>query len=293
MVERGRGDRELLVSRSLAFRRALVVADHAQHRLRIGLVPREGAAFGGDFRRGRVSAAGENGGKRGADRPAVVAVVRDAGRHEEPADVGVAEAKGAVVIGEARDLARRELRHRDRDFERQRPQANRVLVALDVERLGRRIAELQEVEGREIAGRVVEEHVFGARVRRADRPELGAGVPVVDGGVILEPRIGRGPGGVADLLPQVARLHGLRDLAVEAARKIPLAVGLDRVQEGVGQADRIVRVLARDGEIGLRLPVGVVGVEFERRIALAGELDDALDDAVRNLVPARGLDLAF
>ena len=293
MVERGRGDGELLVSRSLAVRRALVIADHPQHRLRIGLVPGEGAALGGDLGRGRISAAGENGGERGADRPAVVAVVRDAGRHEEPADVGVAEAKGAVVIGEARDLARRELRHRDRDFERQRPQANRVLVALDVERLGRRIAELQQVERGEIAGRVVEEHVFGARIGRADRPRLGAGVPVVDGGVILQARIGGGPGGVADLLPQVARLHGLRDFAVEAAREIPLAVVLDRVQEGVGQAHRIVRVLARDGEIGLRLPVGVVGVEFERRIALAGELDDALDDAVRDFVPARGLDLAL
>ena len=64
-------------------------------------------------------------------------------------------------------------------------------------------------------------------------------------------------------------------------------------EEGVGQAHRIVRVLARDGEIGLRLPIGVVGVEFERGVALAGELDDALDDAVRNFVLARGLDLAF
>ena len=124
-------------------------------------------------------------------------------------------------------------------------------------------------------------------------PDFGTGVPVVDGGVILQARIGRGPGGVADLLPQIARLQGLRDLAVEAAGEIPLAVVLDRLKEGVGQAHRIVRVLARDGEIGLRFPVGVVGVEFERRIALAGELDDALDDAVRNFVPARGLDLAL
>ena len=173
MVERGRGDRERLVTRGLALRRALVVADHAQHRVCIGLVAGEGAAFCRDLGRGRVRPAGEDGGERGADRPAVVAVIRNARRHEQAADVGVAEAERAVVVGKARDLAGGELRHRDRDFEGQRPQANRVLVALDVERLGRRVAELQKVEGGEIAGRVVEEHVFGARIRRADRPRFG------------------------------------------------------------------------------------------------------------------------
>ena len=202
MIERGRRDGQRLVARGLAVGGALVIADHAQHRLRIRPVAGEGAALGGDLGRGRIGAAGEDGGERAADRPAVVAVVRNARRHEQAADVGVAEAERAVVIGEARDFLRGELRHRDRNFERQRPQANRVLVAFDVERLGRRVAELQQVERGEIAGRVVEEHVFGARIGRADRPELRARVPVVDGGVILQAGIGGRPCGVADLLPQ-------------------------------------------------------------------------------------------
>ena len=170
MVERGRRDGELLVACGFAVGGALVIADHAQHRLSVRLVSRKGAAPGRDLGRGRIGAAGEDGGKRGADRPSVIAVVRDARRHEQAADIGVAEAERAVVIGEARDLPRGELRHRDRDFERQRPQANRVLISFDVERLGRGIAELKQVEGREIAGRVVEEHVLGARIGGADRP---------------------------------------------------------------------------------------------------------------------------
>ena len=168
-----------------------------------------------------------------------------------------------------------------------------MLIAFDVERLGRRVAELQQVERRQIAGGVVEEHVFRAWVRRADRPRLGTCVPVVDGGVILQARIRGRPGGVADLLPQVARLHGLRNLAVEAAGEIPFAVGLDRMQEGVGEAHGIVGVLAGDGEIGLRLPVGVVFLEVDLRIALAGVLDDLLDHAVRHVVAARGFHLAL
>ena len=201
MIERGRRDGELLVAGGLALRGSLVIADHAQHRLRIRPVAGEGAALGGDLRRGRIGAAGQDRGERGADRPAVVAVVWNARRHEEPADVGVAEAERAVVVRQARDFPRGELRHRDRDFERQRPQANRVLVAFDVERLRLRVAELQQIERREIAGRVVEEHVFGARIGRADRPRLRACVPVVDGGVILQAGIGGRPCRVADLLP--------------------------------------------------------------------------------------------
>ena len=105
MVDRRRRDGERLVAGGLAFRRALVVADDAQHRLRIRLVAGEGAALGGDLGRGRVRPAGEDRGERRADRPAVVAVVWDAGRHQEAADIGVAEAEGAVVVREARDLA--------------------------------------------------------------------------------------------------------------------------------------------------------------------------------------------
>jgi hypothetical protein len=55
------------------------------------------------------------------------------------------------------------------------------------------------------------------------------------------------------------------------------AVVLDGAQEAVGHPHGVVGVLAGDGEIGLRIPVGVVGIEGDRGIALAGELDDALD----------------
>ena len=69
------------------------------------------------------------------------------------------------------------------------------------------IAELQQVQRGEIARGVVEEHVFRARVRRADPAACGAGVPVVHGGVVVQAGIGGRPCGVADLLPQVAGLQ--------------------------------------------------------------------------------------
>ena len=122
--------------------------------------------------------------ERAADRAALVAVIGDAAGHQQPADIGVAEAERAVVVGEARDLLRGELRHRDRDFERQRPQPDRVLIGGDVEAPwssgSRNCSRLSEARLQAVSSRnMYSEHgLLGA-----DRPRRRAGVPVVDGGV--------------------------------------------------------------------------------------------------------------
>ncbi len=80
------------------------------------------------------------------------------------------------------------------------------------------------------------------------------------------------------------------DLAVRAADQVPVLIAFDSAQELVGDAHRVVRVLAGDREIGFRIPVGVIGVELDVRVALTRELDDALDVIVRHEVAARELD---
>ena len=87
---------------------------------------------------------------------------------------------------------------------------------------------------------------------------------------------------MADLFPQVAGTHGLGDLAVHAADQFPVRVLLDRLQEGVGHADRVVRVLARHRVIGFRVPVGIVGREFDAGVALLGIVQHALDVGFRD-----------
>ena len=62
-------------------------------------------------------------------------IVRDGRRHQQAAEIGVAEPERAEVVGELRDLARGKLRHQHRDFEHDGPQPHRVLVAFDVELL--------------------------------------------------------------------------------------------------------------------------------------------------------------
>ena len=188
-------------------RGAAMVADDAQHGFAVFHEAREGAALLRHFGGGRVADAGHDRRERAGDGAAGLAVIGDAGRHQQAADIGVAEAERAVVVGELRDFLRRELRHQHRDFQHDGPQAHRVLVGVDVDALGPRIAELQQVQRREIAGRVVEEHIFRARIGGADGAARRAGVPVVDRRVELDAGIGRGPGGVADLVPQLAGLQ--------------------------------------------------------------------------------------
>ena len=153
--------------------------------------------------------------------------------------------------------------------------------------------ELQEVQRGEVARRVVEEHVLGARVRGDDLAAGRAGVPVVDGGVVLQAGVGRVPGGVADLVPQVARLQNLVRLAGDAPGQRPVGIVLDAAQELVGDAHRVVGVLAGDGEVGVAVPIQRVGVERDVGKALAGVLDDLLDRGVRHEGAACQLDLAL
>ena len=155
---------DLLVAGLLAIGGAAMVAHHAQHVLAVLLEAREGPELLRHLGRGRIRDAGHDRRERAADRAAGVGVVRDAGRHQQAADIGVAEAERAVLVGELRDLLARELRHQHRDFEHHGPEPDGVLVALDVERAGLRVAEGEQVDRREIAGRVVEEHVFRARI---------------------------------------------------------------------------------------------------------------------------------
>ena len=94
---------------------AAVVADHPQHGLAVLGEVGEGAEHRSHLGRGGVGDAGEHRGEGGGDGPALVGVVGDAAAHEQRAQVGVAQAQGAVVVGALGDLTAGELGHGHRD----------------------------------------------------------------------------------------------------------------------------------------------------------------------------------
>ncbi|MPL92618.1 hypothetical protein SDC9_38730 [bioreactor metagenome] len=279
-IERHRLHFEPLVARRAPMRRGAVVADHPQHVGGVLRMAREGAQLGRHLGRGRIGDAGHHRGERRAQRPALVRVVAKPHGHQQPADVRVTETQRAEVIGALRDLLARELRHQHRDLERDRPQPGGMHIGGRIDLAA--LVEGQQVHRGKVARRVVKEHVFRARVRAADRTVLGAGVPLVHRVMELDAGVGAGPGGMADLIPQLARPHRLRHLAVGAAQQLPRRIFLHRLQEGVGDAHRVVRVLPRDRDIGFRIPIGVIGREFDAVEALARILQHAVDVGFRD-----------
>ena len=141
-----------------------MVADDAQHFGLVLFVAAECPALFGHLGTGGVRLAGEDGGKRCTDSTSLVAVVGDTSLHEHGAEVGVTQANGAVVIGELCDFFRGEARHQHRNFQHDRPQPDRMFVACNIEGAALGIEKAKHIERRQIACRVVEEHVLRAVV---------------------------------------------------------------------------------------------------------------------------------
>ena len=83
-----------------------------------------------------------------------------------------------------------------------------------------------------------------AKFGRVLSTTFAAGVPLVDRCVELNTRIRARPSRLTDLVHQVSRLVGFVDFARCAQSRRPLAIVEVGLHEFVGDADRIVRVLA-------------------------------------------------
>ena len=95
-----------------------------------------------------------------------------------------------------------------------------------------------------------------ARVGCVDSAGFRAGMPLVDRVIILHTRVGAAPGGEGDFLPERAGFDGLGHLAVGAVDQLPVTILLDGFEEFIGDADRVIGVLATDRGVGF--PVEIV-----------------------------------
>ena len=163
VIERNGVDLQSLIALCFAMRRAAVIADHAEHVGRVVLVACKRAELARHFGRGRIGNAGHDRGERTANAAAFFRIIRDTVRHQEAANIGIAQTERAEFIGKFGDFLGRELRHRHRDFEHDCPETHGMLIRFNLERTVR-IAELQQVQRGEVAGRVIKEHIFRARI---------------------------------------------------------------------------------------------------------------------------------
>ena len=97
-----------------------------------------------------------------------------------------------------------------------------------------------EVERCQIARRIVEKHVFGTRIGGIDTAVFRTGMPFVDGGVVLRAGVRANPGSPSNLIPEIPRLNGLGDFAVDPSLELPIAIRLQHRKEIIGNAYAIV-----------------------------------------------------
>ncbi len=155
-----------------------------------------------------------------------------------------------------------------------------MFVTGHVHHLGGAVAHHRhQVDAGKVAGGVVEEQVLRTRIRGVNTTIIRAGVPLIDGAVELQAGVGGSPGCRADFLPQLAGGNILAHLAVSAADQLPVGVLLDGVEEAVAHPHRVVRVLARNREVGFAIPIHVVEREVEG-VALRGGLQGPRDHAI-------------
>ena len=195
-----------------AAHRVAVHADHFQERLLVGRVAGERPGGFGDARAGQVRLAAHHGGDGAGEVAALVAVVGNAHRHQQRAQIGEAQPQRPEVVRVLADLLGGIAGVIDDDLLRQDHGVHGVAEGFHVE-LAVRPHELHQVQRRQVARRIVQEHVLRAGIRGVDARRVLAGVPAVDGGIELHAGVAALVGGFGDLAHQVARLVALHGLA--------------------------------------------------------------------------------
>ena len=210
-------------ARSSSWLASRCIRSTPQHVLLVVGEPGERAHPAGDAGARGVGVAGHQ--RRDGRRPgpAVGRVVGQAERHQQGAEVGVAEAELAEVPRRLADLRRRVVGPPDEDLLRREHDLDRVAEGVDVER-ALVVEEVQQVDRGQVAGAVVEVHVLRAGVRPVDPARRVRRVPAVDRRVELQAGVGALPRRLGDLAPQVAGLDGAQHLAGGDGDEAPVGV---------------------------------------------------------------------
>ena len=243
--------------------RVAVHADDFEERLLVLPIPGERPYRLGHPRAGEISLPAHHRRDRRRQVASLVAVVRHTHRHQQRAQIGVAETQRAEAVRISADLLGRVAGVIDDDLLRQDQRVDRVPEGLDVE-LAVRADELHQVERRQVAGRIVQKHILRARVGGVDARRVLAGVPAVDGGIELHAGIAALVGGLGNPTQQVARLVAILGLAAEHVLGPPLAILLRRAHEIVGGAHGVVGVLEKDRAVGFAVERSVVSSLHQR-----------------------------
>ena len=148
-------------------RRIAVHANDVEHRFAIQRIASERSHALRNFRGLVIRFSGHQRGDGAADVAPRIGIVGHRERHQQRAEICVAESQRTVVVRILRDSLGRIARVVHQNFLRRDGHVHRMLESGDVE-CAVRAKEFLEIERREIARRVVEEHILRAGIRRVN-----------------------------------------------------------------------------------------------------------------------------
>ena len=256
--------------------RVAVHADNVEHRLAVDGEPRECTQPLGGARRLRVGFAAHQRGDRAGHVAPAFGIVRQRQRHQQRAEIGVAQAERTEIVRILRDLRRGIAGVVHQDFLGRDGDVHGVAEAFHVE-LAVGPEKLHQVQRGQVASRIVEEHVLAAGVRGVDARGALARVPAVDGGVVLHAGVAAVPGGIGHALEEVARAEFFHGLAVVDVAGPPVAVVFDGLHEFVAHPHGVIGVLEKHGAVGFAVNRTVVAL-FDEHMSLALLFHLAVDE---------------
>src|SRR5699024_11817966 len=121
-------------------------------------------------------------------------VVGNALYHQCRTDVGKSKSERAVFIREIRNFFGWKLCHQYGYFQYRRPNTRSIAQGIYIKLLALiRLEILHQIKRGQVTGRVIQEHIFRARITAIYRPIFRTSVPFVKRIMILRPRIGTRP----------------------------------------------------------------------------------------------------
>ena len=156
----------------------------------------------GDLRRLLIGVAGHDGGNGASQSAAFVGIVGQTVAHDERAQIGVTEAEGAEDVRILGDVLGRVAGVVHQDFLRGDENADGGLEAFDIELPSSRLNFIKLSEAR-LQAVLLMKDVFRAGIGGVNRLGAFAGVPLLDGAVVLQAGIAAGPGAVGNFMEQL------------------------------------------------------------------------------------------
>src|SRR5439155_14485384 len=151
-----------------------------------------------------------------------------------------------------------------------------MAIGFDIEgAVGR---ELQKIQAGQVAGGVVEEHVFAAGVASIDASCVLRRVPAVDRSIELHAGVAAAPGGVGYFVEQFFGFESVHRSAITDGTGAEVGVAEDGVHEVVRNTNGIVGVLEEYGRVGFGVGRGAVVTGWDQVVSFGVFFGFALDE---------------